>query len=81
MFFLKSHWIDINSWKHQQKVKKKKKLVYRNSVGEGDGEGNIMKLVHWGSNNFCGFLILSLVWYIDVLLKFYTVLSGMVLVL
>lgn len=56
-------------------------MAYRNSVGEGDGEANIIKLRHWGSNNFCGFFILSLVWCIGVLLKFYTVFSGMVLVL
>ena len=56
-------------------------MTYRNSVGEEDAEANIINLVHWGSNNFCGFLILSLAWYIGMLLKFYTVLSGMVLVL
>ena len=64
-----------------KKKKKEKKMTYRNSVGEEDAEANIINLVHWGSNNFCGFLILSLAWYIGMLLKFYTVLSGMVLVL
>lgn len=79
MFF--KNLIGLTSTIENINKKWKKKLAYRNSVGEEDGEGNIIKLVHWGSNNFCGFLILSLVWYIDVLLKFYTVLSGMVLVL
>ena len=65
----------------KSKKKKKKLMAYRNPAGEEDGEANIIKLVHGSSNNFCGFLILSLVWYIGVLLKFYTVLSGMVLVL
>ena len=70
MFF--KNLIGLTSTIENINKKWKKKLAYRNSVGEEDG--NIIKLVHWGSNNFRGFLILALVWYIDVLLKFYTVL-------
>lgn len=44
--FLKTHWIDITYWKQQQKVKKKKIMAYRNSVGEEDGEANTINLVH-----------------------------------
>lgn len=43
--FLKTHWIDSNDWKHQQKVKKKKKLMaYRNPAGEEDGEAKYNKV-------------------------------------